>query len=72
VWRVIVDHDQCLGSGLCTGSLPSRFRMVGGKSIPVDAEIEADEEVLDAADYCPLQAIRIVDLATGNHVATTD
>ncbi|AIG76765.1 hypothetical protein ED92_14220 [Amycolatopsis sp. MJM2582] len=68
-WRIVVDQDSCMGSGVCVGDLPHRFRIVGDRSQPVDAEIGADEEVLAAADSCPREAIRVVDVATGEVLA---
>jgi len=71
-WRIIVDQDSCIGSGVCVGDLPHRFRIAGGRSQPIDVEIGADEEVLAAADSCPREAIRVVDVATGEVLAPID
>jgi ferredoxin len=64
-WRITVDHDTCIGSAVCAGTLPNRFRIVNDKSVPVDAEIDPDDEVLSAAESCPMEAIMVVDTATG-------
>ena len=68
-WRIIVDQHSCIGSGVCVGDLPHRFRIVNDRSQPIDSEIEADEEVLAAADSCPREAIRVVEVATGELLA---
>jgi ferredoxin len=68
-WRITVDHDSCVGSGVCVGDLPKRFRIIDDKSHPIAAEIAADEEVLAAADSCPREAIRVVELGTGEVLA---
>ena len=68
-WRITVDQRSCIGSGVCVGDLPHRFRIIDDKSQPIDAEIEADEEVLGAADSCPREAIRVVEVASGEVLA---
>ena len=45
---------------------------ISGKAQPVESRIEPDEDVLDAADYCPYRAINITDQATGQSLAATD
>jgi ferredoxin len=71
-WRIEVDRDSCIGSGMCTGSAPAYFRLVDGTSQPVHDEVDADEPVADAAESCPMEAIRVRDAATGDTVAPAD
>ena len=68
-WRIAVDHNACIGSGMCVGTVPDLFRLVNGKSEPVQAEIEPDEKVLAAADSCPMEAIRVIEVASGDVLA---
>jgi ferredoxin len=68
-WRISVDHGACIGSAVCAGTLPNRFKIVNDKAEPVDAEIEPDEDVLDAAESCPMEAIRVTEVATGRVLA---
>ena len=68
-WRIIVDQGSCIGSGVCVGDLPHRFQIIDDKSQPIDAEIEADQEVLAAADSCPREAIRVIEVSTGETLA---
>jgi ferredoxin len=63
-WKVEV-QDTCIGSAVCAGTVPSRFKLVGDKAQPVDSEIDPDEDVLGAAESCPMEAIRVTDLNTG-------
>jgi ferredoxin len=60
-WRISVDRDACLGSGLCAGSAPRYFRLDDGRSRPVTEVIEPDDVVLDAAELCPAEAITVTD-----------
>ncbi|MGW7200143.1 ferredoxin [Streptomyces chryseus] len=71
-WHIEVDQHACMGAGLCNGNLPERFRLAGGKAVPVEDRIEPDEDVLDAADYCPYRAIDVTDLTTGDSLVAVD
>jgi ferredoxin len=64
-WKIEVDRNTCIGSAVCAGTSPSRFTIVGDRAQPVDAEVEPDEDVLAAAESCPMEAIRVVEQATG-------
>ncbi|MFI1676719.1 MULTISPECIES: ferredoxin [unclassified Streptomyces] len=59
--RVIVDLDVCQDHGQCVFAAPDIFRLDDeGRLAYVDAPdaaLRADAE--DAADVCPLQAIRV-------------
>ncbi|GIG61054.1 hypothetical protein Lfu02_54260 [Longispora fulva] len=67
-WQVSVDKTRCIGSGMCAGSVPELFELDGGLSRPVLETIDPDERVLDAAVSCPVEAILLVDTATGAEV----
>jgi ferredoxin len=58
-WRVTVDREVCLGSGVCAASAPEHFRLDGGRSRAIREDIEADEIVLDVANTCPAEAITV-------------
>jgi ferredoxin len=64
-WRITVDREACIGSAVCAGTLPNRFKIVGDKSVPTEPEIDPDDDVLAAAESCPMEAILVVDTATG-------
>ncbi|MEV0264034.1 ferredoxin [Streptomyces sp. NPDC050617] len=68
-WHVEVDRGVCIGSGMCAGAAPEAFRLDAARqSHPVDAERDASESVLAAAESCPVEAIAITDLASGEAV----
>jgi ferredoxin len=71
-WRIEVDRDTCIGSGMCAASAAAYFRLDGGRSTPVHGEVDADELVVDAAEQCPMEAIRVVDASSGDSVPTAD
>lgn len=68
-WRISVDKDTCIGSAVCAGTLPNRFRIVDDKAEPVDEVIAPDEDVRDAAESCPMEAILVQDADTGSVLA---
>lgn len=70
MWQITVDHT-CIGSGSCAGLAPDRFELddMEGRAHPVRSEVDPDDEaVLDAMASCPMEAIRVLDLATGEPV----
>jgi ferredoxin len=70
-WKVDVDQSVCIGSGLCVGTAPQHFALdTTHRSRPHRTVIEPDQNVLDAALFCPVQAITITDRVTGQHLTT--
>ncbi|GAA3370940.1 hypothetical protein GCM10020367_19590 [Streptomyces sannanensis] len=68
-WRVEVDRNVCIGSGLCAGTAPDGFRLdSANQSHPRRDETDADEAILDAAECCPAEAITITRSDTGEVV----
>ncbi|GAA0728944.1 ferredoxin [Dactylosporangium roseum] len=69
MWRITMDHT-CIGSGICVGIAPSRFELddAASRSYPVTPDVEPDEAILDAVASCPMEAISVVDLTTGEPV----
>ena len=68
-WKISVDKDLCIGSGMCVAIAVDRFVLdERQRSGPVEAEIDPDELVRDAAASCPSEAISLVDSDTGQPV----
>jgi len=67
-WKITVNRDACLGSGLCAGTAPRHFRLDDGRSRAIREDIEPDDIVVDAADMCPAEAITVHN-AAGHHLA---
>ncbi|KUF16773.1 MULTISPECIES: ferredoxin [Streptomyces] len=61
--RVVVDKNSCQDHGQCVFAAPGVFRLddQGHLEHLTDADEAVREEVEDAADVCPMQAIRIED-----------
>ena len=60
-WKVGVDQETCIGSGMCAGARPDTFRLDGGSAEAVRTDVEPDEDLLDVADMCPAMAIAVFD-----------
>ena len=72
-WRVRIDTELCISSGMCLGTAPGRFRFdKSGQTTPVRALIDPDDQVRDAAASCPVEAIRLTDPDTGKPVPLDD
>ncbi len=68
-WKVSVDKNVCICSAMCIAIAPGRFVLdERQRSGPVEAEVDPDELVRDAAASCPSEAISLVDAATGQPV----
>ena len=63
---VHVDHDRCVGNGMClefaTGVFAHNARR---QAEVVDPEGDAAEDIIVAAENCPTAAIQLSDAATG-------
>ena len=68
-YRIEIDRSLCSGFGSCLKKAPEVFALDGrGVATLVLAETD-DDGVLDAADSCPMGAIAVYELATGEEVA---
>ena len=56
----IVDKETCTGCGLCEQTCPEVFKMDGDVAVAVETvPAEAEETCKQAADECPVEAIKI-------------
>ncbi|MBV1935020.1 ferredoxin [Streptomyces sp. BV286] len=68
-WHVEVDRSLCIGSAQCAHLAPTGFHLDSAmQSHPTDAETDANEKVLGAAEGCPVEAITISLLGSGEAV----
>jgi ferredoxin len=69
MYRIVIDQSLCSGFGACADLAPDRFD-VGADGIARARTGETgDDAVLDAAAACPMGAITVFDLATGQQAA---
>jgi ferredoxin len=65
-WAIAVDADACTGSGLCVGCAPAYFELdADHRSRAISPVVGADDAVADAAECCPMEAIRVSEAETG-------
>ncbi|WP_328678421.1 ferredoxin [Streptomyces sp. NBC_00322] len=68
-WHVEVDRSVCIGSGMCVGHAPDGFWLDSGRqSHPRAEDADANERILAAAENCPVEAIAITLLESGEPV----
>ncbi|MFC5632251.1 ferredoxin [Streptomyces bullii] len=68
-WHVGVDRSLCVGSAQCLHHAPGAFHLDSGRrSRPADPEPDASEQILAAAENCPVEAIVITLLGSGEAV----
>lgn len=68
-WHIEVDKELCIGSGMCVAGAPEAFQLDAARqSRPVHAEGDPSEDVLSAAEGCPVEAIGITLARTGEAV----
>jgi ferredoxin len=64
--RVWVDPDACIGKAVCATIAPKVFRLNDNRrSVAADPDADTVEKVLEAAESCPVGAIRVEDIDTG-------
>jgi ferredoxin len=64
-WLLEIDQDACLGTGTCVAISPRHFELDGPAAQPRARRIDPDESVVDCAECCPVEAIKILDATTG-------
>ncbi len=64
--QVAVDHHRCVGSTLCTLIAPHTFALnEAGQSVVLDPAGDSLAAILNAAEQCPMMAIGVRDLDSG-------
>jgi ferredoxin len=57
-WRVHVDHDLCIGSGLCLATASGYFELNrDGLAQPLRSTVQRADALAAAAELCPASAI---------------
>ena len=64
--RISVDLDLCVGNAMCETFAPKVFVLNDDRQSQVaDPEGDTVENILEAAENCPVSAITVVDAETG-------
>jgi ferredoxin len=78
-YKIIYDRANCIGAGACAAMDALRFRMIGdgkaeligGKNVDgkFELEVEADQNIIQAAKACPVEVIKVFNAETGEKLA---
>ena len=67
--KVWVDHQACVGNAMCETIAPRVFRLNDNRqSEAVDPAGDPVEQVMEAAENCPVSAITVEDADTGEQL----
>ena len=67
--NVSVDHDLCVGNAMCETFAPKVFVLNEERqSEAVDPAADTVEHILEAAENCPVSAIKVVNAETGEQL----
>ncbi|MFF5105363.1 ferredoxin [Streptomyces sp. NPDC000134] len=69
LWRVTVDSQSCVGSGMCRSIAGKWFAADGREAGAGETLGPPDGALLDAAEICPGQALTVVEEASGRLIA---
>jgi ferredoxin len=68
-YRIQILRDVCIGAGTCVADAPNVFELDDDdKAIVIDARGDSDEDIYTAACNCPVNAIVLIDAASGEQV----
>ena len=68
-WRISVDRNVCQSTAMCVSVAERFFELRGGYSTPIEPEVDPDEDVVEAAESCPLEAIKVHSVTDGHQIA---
>ena len=68
-YRIEIDRSLCSGFGSCVKDAPAAFALDGGSVATLRVTETDDEAVLDAAGSCPMGAIAVYEIETGEEAA---
>ena len=67
--RITVNHDACVGNAMCESFASSTFALNEDRqSEAVNPEGDPLEDILEAAENCPVSAITVADAETGEQL----
>jgi ferredoxin len=68
-FKIIIDRSLCSGFGTCAELAPEVFQLAPDGIAEARVGTSDDPEVMEAAFACPMGAIAVFDLATGEQAA---
>ena len=72
-YKIEIDRDLCIGDGACVDEAPQTLELDDDSiAVVTDPEGNTDEEVMAAAQSCPVDAIILTDAESGEKVWPED
>jgi len=68
-WKVTLDQGLCVSSGQCAATAGQWFEITTQGTRAVQDELDPNNDVIDAAEGCPVSAISVVNAADGTVLA---
>ena len=68
-YKIVIDRSLCSGFGTCADLAPNVFQVAGDGIAEARVGESDDPSVVEAAAQCPMGAIAVYDLATGEQAA---
>ena len=68
-YKIVIDRSLCSGFGTCADMAPDVFEVAGDGIAAARVGESDDPAVLEAAAGCPMGAIAVYDLASGEQAA---
>ena len=66
---VTVDHDLCVGNAMCVTIATKALTLNEERqAIPADVDGDSEDLIMEAAENCPVAAIRVGDADTGEQL----
>ncbi len=64
--QITVNHDLCVGNAMCETIAPKVFVLNDDRQSEAKyPDADTEENILEAAENCPVSAIKVVDADTG-------
>ena len=68
-WKITLDQRTCVSSGQCADVASQWFDITAQGTRVVQDELDPDENVILAAEACPVSAISVLNAADGTVLA---
>ena len=66
---VSVDHDICVGNAMCITIATKAFELNDDRqAVGANPDGDTEELILEAAENCPVAAIKVIDAETGEQL----
>ncbi|MFC8452819.1 ferredoxin [Kitasatospora sp. NPDC057223] len=70
---VRVDRERCVGTGVCAATAPADLALGrDGRAYPLRPVSDEGDELTEAAEMCPVEAITVLSARDGRQVAPLD